>query len=532
MDQAEASKFLSKMGFGSDETETSGAVGKDAADLLKAEFAKPRTDYLPRTRNLYNSYDGNGRRNTSHRSVFWADLIQADDQLRQRMVFALSQMWVISDRNMGDRPMAMASYMDTLSKHAFGNYRDLMEEITYHPAMGRYLTYVDNRKGDPRTGRTPDENYAREIMQLFTIGLVQLNMDGTPKTDAQGNALETYTNEDIVGLARVFTGLRFKRNAENRVDNSSYETPMIIDEGRHETLEKSFLGTTIPEGTATAASIDQALDALFEHPNTAPFVARQMIQRFTASNPAPAYVQRVAEAFAAGTFTSPDGTVFGDGRRGDMQALIASILLDESQHRDGDTIRDTTDLGKVREPVLNFVQWARAFDVQPVTPENEWTLLYNAGDSSENFGMMPMSSPSVFNWYRPNFVATGTESGDLGYTVPEFQVLLAGNRTGYAKEMTEYVFDNTYGPNRNASSFKPDYADEIALVNDSAALADHLDDYLLGGRMKPETRRAIVDGVPAIPVRTDKVENTNADEFKRAAYAITVVVTSPEYMVR
>ena len=528
----EASDFLLKMGFGADDAAAEALVDQDASTVLKSEFAKPTKSYLNRTRDLYNSYDGNGRRNSSHRSVYWADLIEADDQLRQRVVFALSQLWVMSDRNMGDKPMAMANYMDVLSKHAFGNYRDLMEDVTYNPAMGRYLTFADNRKGDPRTGRTPDENYAREIMQLFTIGLVELNMDGTPKLDAQGNAIETYTNEDIVGLARVFTGLILKRNAENRVDDSSLETPMVIAEDRHETLEKTFLGKTIPANTGTADSISQALDTLFEHPNLPPFVARQMIQRFTASHPEPAYVQRVAEAFAAGDFTAPDGTSFGDGRRGNMQALIAAILLDESQHRTDDVIRTTTDLGKVREPVLNFVHWARAFDVDPVTPENEWTLLYNANNAAENFGMMPMNSPSVFNWYSPGFVASGTESGDLGYTVPEFQVLLAGNRTGYAKEMTEYVFDNTYGPDRDAESFKPDYSDEIALVNDSEALADHLDALLLGGRMSGETRKAIVEGVPAIPVRTNDAESTQRDEFKRAAYAITVAVTSPEYMVR
>ena len=519
------------IGFGPEESDVTSATGQDAAAVLQAEFAKPRRDYLQRTKNLYAAYGDSGRRNTSHRSILWADMIQADDQLRQRAVFALSQLWVISDRAMGDRPTGMASYLDVLGKHAFGNYRDLMEEVTYHPAMGRYLTYEGNRKADERRGRTPDENYAREILQLFTIGLVELNMDGTPKMGGDGEAIETYTNEDIVGLARVFTGLRYKRNSDNRVDNATFETPMIVDEDRHETGEKTFLGQTVT-ATTTAESIDAALDIIFEHPNVPPFVARQMIQRFTASHPEPAYVQRVAEAFANGRFVAEDGTRFGTGERGDMQALWAAILLDESQHRPAGTLQDTTDYGKVREPVLNFVHWARAFDVQPVSPENEWTLLYNAENASDNFGMMPMSSPSVFNFYRPGFVATGTESGDANLTVPEFQLLLNGNRAGYAKEMSAYVFDNTYGPDKDSASFTPDYSDEIALVDDPEALADHLDTLLLSGRMSADTRKAIVDGVPSIPVRTDTAEHTAEDEFKQAAFAITVAVTSPEYMIR
>ena len=525
-------RFYSTATFGAREAQINQAQDIDAATLLRAQLDAPRRAYLPRVRALYDSYDGNGRRNRAHTSVFWADAIAGDDQLRQRMVFALSQMLVASDRPMANKPRAMAFYMDALGEHAFGNYRDLLEAVTYTPAMGAYLTYRGNRKGDERTGRTPDENYARELLQLFSIGLVELNMDGTPKTGSDGEAIETYGNDDILGLARVFTGLDREKGADNKNLSDADYRPMVIYEDRHSPLEKSFLGTTIPAGTATAESIDLALDAVFEHPNVAPFVSRQLIQRFTASHPEPAYVRRVASAFEAGRFVAANGTGFGTGERGDLEATLAAILLDESQFRDPGDIRTTTDLGKVREPVLNFVHWARAFDVSPVTPENEWTLLYNAGDSSEWLGQMPFASPSVFNFYRPGFVATGTESGDRGLTIPEFQILLSGNRSGWANTMSRYAFDDTGSPDNSVDSLKPDYSDELELAGDPEALAEHLDTLLLGGEMTDDTRAAIEEVVAAIPVRTNTVENTEQDEFRRVAAAVTVATTAPEFMVR
>ena len=533
--KAEASEFFVRAGFGGSLDQITAAVGEDAADLLKAEFEKPRRAYLPRTRTLFNSYaDGNGRANRSHANIFWKDMVEADDALRHRMVFALSQILVTSDLPMGDRPFQNAYYLDVLGQHAFGNYRDLLEDVTYSPAMGEYLTYRGNRKGDPNTGRTPDENYARELLQLFTIGLVELNMDGTPKTGADGEPIEIYDNDDILGLARVFTGLDLESKSTPGYErlHPRRNKPMAIFADRHSPLEKSFLGTTIPAGTGAAASIDQALDAIFAHPNVAPFISRQLIQRFTASHPEPAYVQRVAEAFEAGSFRAPNGTEFGTGDRGDLEATLAAILLDESQLIDDDVIRTTTDLGKVREPVLDFVHWARAFEVSPATPENQWDLLYDARNGADKIGQMPLSSPSVFNFYRPGYIAGGTESGDQSLTVPEFQLLLQGNRAGYANMLTEFAFDRTYGPDNETASFTPDYSGLLPLVETPEELADYLDTLLMGGRMEATTRQAIVDGVGAIEIRTNTSDNEAKDRFHRAAYGVTVAVTSPEFMIR
>ena len=531
-DARDVSEFYVKAGFGATNAQLTADVGRDAADLIAAEFAKPRRAYTPRVRRLYESQESHQLR--SHGTVFWSDLISGDDVLRQRMVFALSQILVVSDKSdLGDKPMQISAYMDLLGQHAFGNYRDLLEAVTYNPAMGEYLTFRGNRKGDPRTGRLPDENYAREILQLFTIGLVELNMDGTPRLQG-GKPIETYGNADIMGLARVFTGLDLAPASNPSYDPASprRERPMVIEEQHHSDREKSFLGTTIPAGTPAAQSIDQALDAIFDHPNVAPFVSRQLIQRFTASHPEPSYVRRVANAFESGSFTAPNGRRFGEGRRGDLQATLAAILLDESQHRDPGTPRDTTDLGKVREPVLNFVHWARAMEVAPVTPGNEWMLLYNAGNTADWMGQMPMGSPSVFNHYRPGYVAMNTEAGGRDLTVPEFQILLNGNRSGYSNHMTEYAFDNTYGPDNGSNSFEPDYAPLYARVREPEQVADYLDRLLLGGDMQADTRATLVDGLEAIPIRGDDPVRAAQDESRRVSFAVAVAVTAPEFMVR
>jgi len=376
--------------------------------------------------------------------LFWKNAIEGEDQLRQRMAFALSQIIVTSHlegTQLFDLPFTFAHYQDILINNAFGNYRDLLEEVTYSLAMGYYLTHFQNQKGDPATGRMPDENYAREVMQLFSIGLVELNMDGSVKTDGQGNPIETYDNVDVTGLAKVFTGFSFdhprffpRRDALQLQD---YSSPMIIFDDFHSDLEKTFLGVTIPAGTPGDESVDIALDTLVDHPNTPPFIARQLIQRFVTSHPEPEYIERVATAFAGGTFTLPSGDTVGDGRRGDLAATIAAVLFDDEAREAGGF--DGDDFGKVREPVLRFIHWARAFDAATVTPEYT-RILWNTG--SNNFlGQAPHKSPSVFNFYRPGHVAPGTETGDAGLTMPELQLVNAATMAGYANFMTYFSLE-------------------------------------------------------------------------------------------
>lgn len=516
----EVTRFLSKTSFGGTSQSIEAATGKLPSRLLQAEFAKAPSYILPElTTQLSPGVDIDNR---AHASAFWNAMVEGDDQLRQRMVFALSQIVVISDNPMGNKPLTNAQFIDVLSEHAFGNYRDLLKDVTYTPAMARYLTYLRNKKGDTRTGRMPDENYAREFLQLFTTGLVELNMDGTQKMSG-GKPIEIYTNDDIVGLAKVFTGLSYKGAGFWDADDDGEYSRLQMFEDKHSELEKTFLGKTIAAGTAGDASIDQAIDHIFEHPNLAPFISRQLIQRFTASHPTPAYVARVSGAFETGRYTSIDERQFGTGTRGDLQATLAAILLDTKYSEN--TL--SPEQGKVREPVLRFVHWARAFDVGNVMAENEWWLLYNAG-SNTRLGQQPFQSPSVFNFYRPGFLAPGSATGAAGLTAPELQTVNSGATIGYANFMLNYVFNTSSTRNDAIDSFVPDYTDEVALAEQPAELAEHLNALLLNGRMSPQTKDRIVLVLNEIPIRTDPAEAED-DKLTRASLAVYLAVTSSAF---
>jgi len=444
----------------------------------------------------------------------------------------LSQIVVVSDQSVTNSK-AMAYYMDVLGNNAFGNYKNILKDVTYSPAMADYLTYLNNKKANEDTGRMPDENYAREILQLFSIGLNELNMDGSQKLDASGSPIPTFTNDDIGGLAKVFTGLKLNNEAaEEWWDRFAF--PLVINERNHSERAKTFLGQTIPENTGAEASIDQAITIIFDHPNVAPFISRQLIQRFTASNPEPAYVERVANAFETGSFTGPDGTKFGSTGRGDLSATLAAILLDESQFDDSEASPgsgDLTDIGKIREPVLNFVHWARAFNVTPVTTEIEGMLLWN---TDKTLGQDPLGSLSVFNFYRPGFIPNGTQAGSQNLTVPEMQLVNGASRNSYIDFMTKFIMDRSYTivEDKDVVSFKPDYTSLLEYSEDVPVMIDYLNMLLTSGRMRESTKANITDLMAEIPIRTDALENELDDKLLRAELAVLITVTSPEYMTQ
>lgn len=519
--ETEASRFLARTSFGGTAQNIQNLVGDDAAEALMTELSKAPTLYLNRVLQTRES-DGDfpSRINSD---LYWQAIIGGNDQLRQRMVFALSQIFVVSQNNLFGREDSFAAYMDVLSRNAFGNYRDLLEEVTYSPIMAEFLTYLRNRRGNPNTGRMPDENYAREVMQLMSIGLVELNQDGTPRLDSNGLPIETFSNDDIIGLARVFTGLSFRggQNFFRRPGVDDRYQPLIVFPDQHSELEKSFLGTTIPAGTSGEESIDMALDTLFAHPNVAPFISRQLIQRFTASSPNPAYVGRVAAAFEAGQFTATNGRVFGTGTRGNLEATLAAILLDASFFSGASEQNDN--FVKVREPVLRFVHWARAFGVNPSTVRNE-TLLRNTSDPATRLGQHPFRSPSVFNFYRPGFIAPGTETSQNNLTAPEFQIVNTSSLVGYVNFMTDYVFNRT--PSGRVESFTPNYNSQTALADNPQALVDNLDLLLTGNRMSAATRTEIINTLNATPIRQG---NESDDRLRRVRVAVTMAIASPAY---
>ena len=455
--------------------------------------------------------------------AFWTRAILSDDQLRQRVGYALSQIIVVSyaDSQIADRPVAMANYMDIMSAGAFGNFRQLLENVTYSPAMAIYLTYLQNQRADADAEVVPDENYAREVMQLFTIGLLELQPNGEPRLDGSGNLIETYDTTDVTEMAKVFTGLSWAARDRffGRPDSIESEyMPLVMFEEQHSPESKSFLGTTIPANTLGDQSISMALDTLVNHPNTAPFISKQLIQRLVTSNPSPDYVLRVANAFASGSFSLPNGQAVGDGTRGDMRAVVAAILLDP-EARDTAMI-DEPEFGKIREPIVRFTHWARAFGVDETDTEDV-RIIQNTSAPSR-LSQQAYRSPSVFNFYRPGFVSPGSESAAAGLVAPELQITTASSVTGYANFIEEFITREISDVN-----FTPDYTEEILLANDPAALVDHLDTILTYGTLRPATRSRIISAVEAVtsgngPFTRDEV---------RVQTAVLFFMTSSDYII-
>lgn len=447
---------------------------------------------------------------------FWLQAVRGPDQLRQRTVLALSEIFVVSNvnSNIDGVKAAHASYLDMLSRNAFGNYRQLLEQVATHPAMANYLSHLRNEREDPATGRLPDENFAREVMQLFTIGLWQLNPDGTRRRDANGNFIPTYGNEDVMGLAKVFTGWSW--NGPDRTygrwmgwgasgpDALNWRQQLQNYPDFHSTSEKRFLGVTIPPNTSGEASLRIALDTLFNHPNVGPFIGRQLIQRFVTSNPSPAYVGRVASAFNNN----------GQGVRGDMRAVIRAVLLDP-EARDP-VVSNQAAWGKLREPMVRFATWMRAFNARS---QQGTYRIWNLEDNVSSLGQNPLRAPSVFNWFRPDYAPPG-EVLNRGMVAPEFQITHETTATGYANFVVHNV---ERGHGWGTTAIVANYSPQIALASNPAQLMDNLNLLLTAGRMTPATRQLIESAVMAVPA---------SDATRRVHTAVTLTMLSPEFIVQ
>ncbi len=528
-------RFLTQATFGPRPQDVKQWAGRSAAAWFEAQLRESPSLLLPSVRQARATFaelDDDEADFLIYESVtegFWRNSLTGSDQLRQRMAWALSQVFVVSNdggETLADFPEAVAYFEDILIRGAFGNYRDLLEEVTYAPAMAYYLTYIGNQKANPETGQQPDENYAREIMQLFSIGVQELDLDGQPVT--REGRTETYTNADITGLARVFTGLDY---AEDEVldehDGAIWARRLQVYATDHSQREKTFLGTTIPPGTPGQESIRIALDTIAAHPNVGPFLGRQLIQRFVTSHPDPAYVRRVAQAFNSGIYHLPNGTAVGTGRRGDLAATLAAVLFDEQAR--GETHRTEPNFGKLREPVIRLANFFRAFEVGTVDPLAFGLLL----DLSPPrlLSQHPYRANSVFNFYRPGYVAPGTRSGQAGLTAPELQLVNASTVPGYANTMFSTIFREVdeYGPNdfgldpqRVRRAFQPDFSALQSMGTD--ALIDELDGRLTYGKMSIPTRRTLRTVLEA--------PDDELDVDERIRLAIWVVVTSADFIVQ
>ena len=435
----------------------------------------------------------------------WRQLISAPDQLRQRVGMALLDMLVISVADMRVRwpNFAAGAYVDVLLDNAFGNYRTVLDKISTSVAMGQYLTFAGNRKANPRTGTAPDENYARELMQLFTLGVNKLNADGTPQVSL-GKFRETYTQDDVGGLARVFTG--FVIDSADITTPDRLRRPLAQNATQHETGAKTFLGVSIPPGTDGFNSLRMALDTLFAHPNMPPFVSKQLIQRLVTSNPSRAYVTRVAAVFM--------GNSAGAGR-GNLAAVIRAILLDPEARDDAAALANPT-FGKLRAPVNRLTGWARAFGA--TSPADTW----NIGDTSSlstRLGQSTGRSPSVFNFFRPGYTPPNTDIAAQGLVGPEFQITSETSTSGYVNYMIGLI-------RSGAGDVKPDYLPLLPLATTPQALVDEVNLVLAAGQIPAATLTTIRGAVESISAASAAGRNN------RVYTAILLVMASPEFIAQ
>jgi hypothetical protein len=421
------------------------------------------------------------------------------------VALALSEIMVASINGVAVnwRSFALAAYWDTLVANAFGNFRTLLEAITLNPGMGYYLNTLGNQKATT-AGRVPDENYAREVMQLFTIGLHELNADGTEKLGSTGLPIETYTQADVTNLARVFTGWNVDNTGSTATNLLYVKQPMVNTASLHETGASTFLGVTVPANATATESLKIALDTLFNHANVGPFIGKQLIQRLVTSNPTTAYVGRVAAVFNNN----------GSGVRGDLKAVLKAVLLDDEARNDATLAR--TDFGRIREPMVRLVQWARTFNV--TSPSDQWRIADTTSDSTR-LGQSPLRSPTVFNFFRPGFVPPNTALATAGQVSPELQIASEVTVAGYINYMQTVV-------KTGLADAIPAYASELALVVDTTALVDRLNLLLAANQLSAGTLATIRTALASIAITTD------AGKLNRVAAAVWLVMTAPEYLVQ
>ena len=505
--KTEAFRFLNQGTFGATEAEAAEVMALRREAWIDAQMQKPVSRQLPHLQGLPPPQFP-FQRQTDRVDVWFRNAVNGDDQLRQRVAFALSEIMVVSQLSaLNDMPYAMADYYDTLAEHAFGNYRELLEAITLHPAMGIYLSMLGNEKPDPVLNIRPDENYAREAMQLFSIGLVELNIDGSEKRDAIGQAIPTYSQEVIEGFAHVYTGWTFAGAAgfrQARPTAFNQVIPMQLYPEFHDTGEKMLLnGETLPAGQGGEQDLADALDNIFNHANVGPFIATRLIQRLAGSNPSPGYVRRVAEVFNDN----------GAGVRGDLGAVVKAILLDDEAHP---AVVSKID-GKLKEPLLRITQLWRAYNASSGSGRFPLDAAYII------FGQGPLQSPSVFNFFSPTFAPPG-EIRNNGLVAPELQIATEFQNTFF----TNYMFYQVFALNQANDNLKDDdifinIEEEMAIANDIEALIDRVDNKLLAGDMSTNLRAELSGMLVRLPANESAL---------RASEAIYLVATSPEYAIQ
>jgi uncharacterized protein (DUF1800 family) len=566
--QTAASRLLSQATFGATYSEIQKVATQGMEKWLDDQLAMPNSFKLQTyVQNLHQSIVDslnlkNGVTTNTLTNVFLDDWhfdvawfqggMTAPDLLRWRVAFALSEIFVTSRNSpFNDNPYALSSYYDVLLENSFGTYRNLLNKVTYHPSMGVYLTFMNNHATDLNNGKQtyPDENYAREVMQLFSIGLYELNNDGTEKKDANGKSIPTYNNDDIANLAKVFTGLSwwdgtylgvssknywsytkpmkfYGKDSSDAVKNTWKTNPRIVD--GHEFGIKTFLGATIAARPVAQGNqeIQEAIDILANHPNVGPFISRRLIQRLVTSNPSPAYIGRIVAVFNNN----------GSGVRGDLKAVIRAILLDpDARQCCGD---DTEYFGSVKEPFLRYMNLVRGLNLE-ATGGVFRNVMKRVYDKTEQ---RPLHSPSVFNFFSPDYVPDGPLK-TVGKVSPELQLLSSQTLTGYFNALNDWLINDDpieYYGLFSGETYKPNQEPRFNVVADyplsrNDRIPQLLDKYnliLAHGKLSAETLEIIGSAIKKMPYAQDaNGVPATTEAYRRVRMAIYLIMTSPDYLI-
>lgn len=493
---ASAVRFLEQSSFGPTPTLINQVQQIGLDTFLQSQFSAPNSTYP--TPADTDSGLGNVQ------LTFYKNAVNDNDQLRQRVAFALNEIWVVGANKVSD-PVGYTNYMRVLTNNSLGNYYDVMKRVTLTPAMGHWLDMVNNDK--PGNGQHANENYARELMQLFTLGLGQLNPDGTPILDDTGNPAPTYTQDDVMALGRSLTGWTYPTQSGMTLQKHNpffFGGNMVPFESNHDSGAKTFLGQSIAAGQSAEQELDSALTIIFNHPNLPPFVCKQLIEKLVTSNPSPGYVGRVSQAFTSGKFNS-----FGSGKRGDMQATLAAILLDQEARRgDSSTSVDPVD-GKLREPIVMEIGIARMFNAMTDgSGFNNWS----ATMSQDLF-----NSPSVFNYFPPdNLIPQTTLNG------PEFAIF----NTNTSLTRVNFINSIVYGQISSKTTI-----DLTPVINTGTPdqMVAWLNTNLLHDSMSDSVKQSILTAVGAITTATPPSAKDLKNQARAAVY---LVLSSSQYQVQ
>jgi uncharacterized protein (DUF1800 family) len=509
---AEAARFLTQATYGPTVAEIARLRTIGYSEWFRQEFNKPATTVRPYMEAVNNARLADGQGGVSHNNRldrWFHTAATGTDQLRQRAAFALSQILVISDQNstLSGESIQVSEYWDILARNAFGNYRELLDEVTWNPSMGKYLSHFRNRKASADGLRQPDENYAREVMQLFTIGLIERNLDFTPILSG-GQPVATYNQSVVTNYAKVFTGFNYN-NATSISNGTNTYLRMTCIETEHDTTVKTVVGdVTIPAGQNCPTDVDDGIDLLFAHPNVAPFISRQLIQRFTSSSPSAAYIQRVAQKFVNN----------GYGERGDLSAVMRQVLMDPEARN-----APTTNSGKPREPLLKLTAMWRAWDAQMPAADSYGNVPMGMTNPSGTFGQRPLGADTVFNFYGPDYQQPGTIA-NAGLYSPEFQTLDESTLTSMSNSYYTYSW-NSYVGMSSPPSNRPllNLAPLVALAGDPDAMVAEVNKRMMYGSMSA----AMQDVLRNMLIFMDGASATD-----KARTVVYVTALSPEYAVQ